>query len=110
MPDVLIVLCTCENQQQAASIAEALVEGRLAACVNVLPGVRSVYRWKGAVEGAEEVLLLIKTTRERFAAVRERIEVLHSYEVPEIIAVPLVEGSEKYLSWLREQVAMPPGE
>ena len=100
----LVVFCACESEQQALAIAEALVEGRLAACVNVLPRVRSIYRWQGKVERAEEFLLLIETTEERFAALRECIEQLHSYDTPEIIAMPVVAGSEKYLAWLGEQV------
>ena len=101
----MVVLCTCESRQQALTIAEALVDSRMAACVNVLPGIHSVYRWQGNVETAAEVLLLIKTTQECFAAMRDLIGELHSYDTPEIIALPVVEGSEKYLSWLREQVS-----
>jgi periplasmic divalent cation tolerance protein len=105
MHDSLIVFCTCESEDEALRIAEALVNGRLAACVNVLPGVHSIYRWKGEVERAREVLLLIKTTVERFPALRDRVGELHTYETPEIIALPVAGGSEKYLSWLEEQVS-----
>ena len=104
MTDSVIVLCTCANHEEAARLAHALVEERLAACVNILPPIRSVYRWQGVVESAEEVLLLIKTIEPRFPALRDRILELHSYDVPEIIAVPITGGSEKYLSWLRDQV------
>src|SRR5579875_1435188 len=104
MTDSLVVFCTCENRQQASHIAEALVGERLAACVNILPGVESVYRWQGAVEKAAEILLLIKTTSERLPALESRIKELHSYDTPEVIALPIADGSEKYLSWLREQV------
>jgi periplasmic divalent cation tolerance protein len=104
MTDAVVVFCTCENQSQARHIAEALLEARLAACVNVLSPLQSIYRWHGKVERAEETLLLIKTTRDRFAALRDRIGDLHTYETPEIIALPIADGSEKYLSWLREQV------
>lgn len=104
LPTCLVVLCTCENHEQAVKIAEALVEVRLAACVNVLPPLESIYRWQGQIERAEEVLLLIKTTQARFPELRERIQQLHSYEVPEIIAFPIVAGSEKYLAWLGEQL------
>ena len=100
----LIVFCTCENAEQGRRIAEALVEARLAACVNILPPLRSVYRWQGKIESAEEVLLLIKTTAGRFPALEDRIQQLHSYDTPEIIAIPIAAGSEKYLDWLREQV------
>ena len=104
-PDAfIIVFCTCESPVQARQIAEALVEGRFAACVNVLPPLQSIYRWQGKIESAEEVLLLIKSTGDRFPALQERIQQLHSYETPEIIAVPITAGSEKYLRWLGEQV------
>ena len=105
MADALVVFCTCGDQAQAHLIAEALIEGRLAACVNILSPLYSIYRWQGKVERAEETLLLIKTTSERFPALRDRIADLHTYETPEIIAVPVGDGSEKYLSWLREQVS-----
>lgn len=104
MSDAVIVFCTCENHAQAMQIAEALVNARLAACVNLLPPVQSIYRWQGKVETAAEVLLLIKTTRDQFPALEERIQQLHTYDTPEIIAVPIIEGSEKYLSWLCAQV------
>lgn len=104
MTDSLIVFCTCDSQQQASRISEALVGERLAACVNVLPRVESVYRWQGNVEKAEEILLLIKTSNERFPLLESRIKELHSYDTPEVIAIPIAHASEKYLSWLREQV------
>ena len=108
MADALVVFCTCENQLQAQHIAEALVDARLAACVNILlPPVQSIYRWQGKVERAEETLLLIKTVPERFIALRDRITELHTYETPEIIAVPVSDGSQKYIAWLREQVLTP---
>lgn len=104
MTDGIIVLSTCSNREEAERIALALVEARLAACVNVLPGIESVYRWEGKVETAREVLLIIKTTEQRLPELRDRIATLHSYEVPEIVAFPIAAGSEKYLAWLREQV------
>ena len=104
MTDVLIIFCTCGTHDEALTIANSLVEARLAACVNVLPPVQSIYRWQGKVETAQEVLLLIKTTQERFPAIRDRIKQLHSYDTPEIIGMPIVDGSEKYLAWLRDQV------
>lgn len=104
MTDALIVLCACGSEQQALHIAHALVEARAAACVNILPAVQSVYRWQGNVETAAEALLLIKTTAARFPALRERILDLHSYDTPEIIAVPVTAGLDKYLAWLQEQV------
>ena len=107
MTDAVLVLCTCASDQDALGIASALVEARLAACVNVLPLLQSVYRWQGNIETAQEVLMLIKTTAERFPALRDRIIDLHSYETPEIIAIPITEGSEKYLVWLRDQLRGP---
>jgi periplasmic divalent cation tolerance protein len=81
-------------------IARALVEERLAACVNLVPGVRSVYRWRGAVQSDSEVLLVIKTVRERFPALRARVRELHSYELPELVCVEPSGGEEEYLAWV----------
>lgn len=104
MTDSVVVFCTCANDAEASRLAETLVKERLAACVNLLPPVRSVYRWQAQIETATEVLLLIKTNQDRLDAVRDRIIQLHSYDTPEIIAVPIVYGLEKYLTWLREQL------
>ena len=98
----LIVFCTCPDLASAESIASSLVETRLAACVNLLPGLRSTYRWQGAVERAEEVQLMIKTVPERFAAVRDAILARHPYELPEVIAVEAVAGLDRYLDWIGE--------
>ncbi len=105
MTDKIVVLSTCASAEEAAKLARTLVEQRLAACVNILPGVRSVYRWKGAVEDAGEWLILIKSRRDLFDSLREAIEREHSYEVPEIIALPIVAGSESYLQWLAAETA-----
>ncbi len=99
-----MILCACGSRQEGMTIAHTLIEERLAACVNVLPGIESVYRWQGNVESAEEVLLLVKTTQQRFPAVRDRIAELHTYDTPEIIALPVMAGADKYLGWLRGQV------
>lgn len=104
MTDALVIFCTCSSEEEARRIANDLVASRLAACVNILPAIQSVYRWQGAVENAREILLIVKTTQARFAAVRDRIAELHSYEVPEIIAVPVVDGGHRYLEWLRSEV------
>jgi periplasmic divalent cation tolerance protein len=104
MTDAVIIFCTCGTHDDALTIADSLVETQLAACVNVLPSVQSIYRWQGKVETAQEVLLVIKTTQERYPAVRDRIAQLHSYDTPEIIAMPIIDGSDKYLAWLRGQV------
>lgn len=105
MTDAVIVLCTVPNEQDAMRIGGAVVQARLAACVNVLPAVRSIYRWQGAVERAEESLLLIKTTQAGFPALRDLLKEMHSYDTPEIVAVPIVEGLAGYLGWLSEQVS-----
>ena len=96
----LLIYCTCPDRVMAERIAEALVADRLAACVNIVPGITSVYRWQGEVQHDSELLLLIKTRDECYPALEARIRELHSYEVPEIIAVPLQRGSESYLAWL----------
>lgn len=99
----LIVFCTCPDATSADALAQALVSERLAACVNVLPGVRSTYRWQGAVEQADEVLLLIKTTRSRLDALGARVRALHPYELPEVLAVEAHGGLAPYLDWVAEQ-------
>jgi len=106
MTDKIVVLTNCGSVEEAAKIARALVEKKLAACVNVMPAGRSIYRWKGVIEDQQESLLVIKSSRALFNDLRVEIEKLHSYEVPEVIAVPIVDGSEGYLEWLdRELVA-----
>lgn len=105
--EVLLVLTNCPDDEVADRIALALVENRLAACVNVLPPVQSTYRWQGAVERAAEVPLLIKCTRERYAAVEETIRQLHPYTVPEIVALPLAAGFAPYLRWVADETTPP---
>ena len=102
---VLICLTTCPDRDAADHIAAALVEERLAACVNIVPGLHSVYRWQGAVEHAGEVLLLIKTTRARYAALETAIRARHPYELPEIVAVPVTQGLPGYLDWIVAETA-----
>ena len=97
---VLACYCTCPDPDSAGRLARALVEERLAACVNLLPGVRSVYRWQGTVEEAAEVLLLIKTTRDRLDALAARVRALHPYELPELLAVEAAGGLPGYLDWV----------
>jgi len=105
MTDKRVVLVTCGSQEEASRIARAVVTARLAACVNILDSpVRSVYRWKGRVETAMEFLLLIKTRRARLRALEAAVASLHSYQTPEFIALPVAEGSRKYLNWLDECV------
>lgn len=98
--DFIVVLCTCASAEEASRIARGLVEQQAAACVTILPSVRSVYRWQGAVEEASEHLLVIKTRAACYPTLETAIKSLHSYEVPEIIALPIVAGSKSYLDWL----------
>jgi len=102
---VRVVLVTAPDAEVAARLARALVEERLAACVNLVPGVRSIYRWAGAVQEEQEILLVIKTREDRVAALSRRVHELHPYEVPELIAMGVFGGSERYLAWLREEAA-----
>lgn len=108
MTDKLVVLVTCGSLTEARRIARAVVDARLAACVNIFPGaVRSIYRWKGKVESARERLLFIKTSRKRLAKLRKLVEQLHSYDVPEFIALPIAGGSPAYLAWIEECLRAP---
>ena len=97
-----VVLTTCGSKEEAQKIARVLVERRLAACVNIVPSIESVYRWQGKVESATEWLLLIKTRAEQFEAVRDAIRELHSYELPECIMISVEGGSREYLGWIEE--------
>lgn len=108
MTDARVVFTTAGNSTEAEKIARALVDRQLAACVNILPQIRSIYRWQGNVEDALEILLVIKTTAAQFPAVRDAICELHSYDVPECIALPITDGSPDYLKWLAENVSPPP--
>jgi periplasmic divalent cation tolerance protein len=100
--NIRLLYCTCPDTDTAQRIARALVEQRLAACVNIVPGLRSIYRWKGEVQDDAECLLLIKTRESRVEALAESIRRLHPYELPEVIAVPVVAGLAPYLDWIRE--------
>jgi uncharacterized protein involved in tolerance to divalent cations len=102
-----IVLVTCPSAALARKVARAVVQRRLAACVNVVSSVESVYTWKGKLETAREYLLVIKTTAKRLAALEKEVKRLHSYDVPEFVALPITEGSKEYLSWLDDCVAEP---
>jgi periplasmic divalent cation tolerance protein len=100
----LVVLSTVGKAEDAERIGRALVEGGLAACVNVLPAVTSIYRWKGRLEKDEERLLVIKTRADRFDALREALVALHPYEVPEVLALPVAGGHQPYLEWMDDNV------
>ena len=108
MQEFIVVYVTAGSADEADRLARSLVDERLAACVNRIPSVQSVYRWQGKVEQSQEELLIIKTSRDRFAALEKRVRELHSYSVPEVIALPVIEGSSNYLKWLKEQVTTGP--
>jgi periplasmic divalent cation tolerance protein len=105
MTDALIVLSTCGSGEEAARIARTLVEERTAACVNIVPGIRSIYRWQGAIEEAGEWLLIIKTRRALLDALKTRLAAVHSYETPELLALPVEDGAAGYLAWLTSELA-----
>ena len=105
MSERIVVLCSVGTAADADRIATLVVERGLAACVNVLPGVRSVYRWQGQLEREEEHLLVVKTRAERFEALREAIVAAHPYQTPELIALPIVAGHAPYLAWLDQHSA-----
>src|SRR4030043_1126376 len=102
MSDPIVVLFCCGTEDEAVEIAHALVEERLAACVNLISPVRSIYRWEGKIWDEREWMLIIKTQKRRFEELEKRVKSLHSYSVPEIVALPIVEGFAPYLKWLEE--------
>jgi len=104
MTNKIVVFSTCADEEEAGRLARALVEARLAACVNIVSRVRSVYRWHGAVEQAEECLLVIKSSRELFEELTRTLTAAHSYELPEAVAIPIVEGSGAYLEWIGQNL------
>ncbi len=104
---VRIIFVNTGSEDEAATIAHALVTERLAACGNILPRVRSIYRWQGKIEDEPEVMLLIKTTEDRIPTLIDRVNQLHSYDVPEIIALPITQGSESYLNWVIQNTSEP---
>ena len=106
--DALVCLCACPDAAVAGRIARTLVEERLVACANVLPGMRSVYRWQGAIEEADEVLLLLKTTRGALSALQARVLALHPYELPELFAVEAAGGLPAYLGWIADNAGGAP--
>lgn len=100
MTDKIVVLCACGSPEEAERLARLVVELHLAACVNITAPMRSIYRWKGKIEDADECLLLIKSTRARFEELSDALRAAHSYDVPEILALPAVAGSPSYLNWI----------
>jgi periplasmic divalent cation tolerance protein len=104
MTDKIVVFSTCNSAAQAERIAHALVEQRLAACVSIVPGIRSIYHWKEQIEDAVEWLLVIKSRRDLMDELRAAIGKIHSFEVPELLALPVVDGSESYIAWLDREL------
>jgi len=98
----IVVFITAPNEDEAAKISKALVEARLAGCVNIIKNIRSIYSWQEKIEDEKEVLMIVKTQKPLFDSLMKKVEELHSYKVPEIIALPIVDGSVEYLRWLRE--------
>jgi len=103
MTDKIVVFTTCGSEEEARKLAAALIEKCVAACVSITAPVTSVYRWKGSVEEAREWMLIIKSRRQRFEELREVLESTHSYELPEVLAIPVAEGSPRYLAWLEDE-------
>jgi len=104
MAESIVVLMTAPSMEEAARIARALVGERLVACCNIAPSIRSIYRWQGEVCDEQEVMMIAKTRGEAFGRLRSRVAALHSYDVPEIIAIPIASGFEPYMKWIEENV------
>ena len=104
MKEILLVLTNVPDNDTAGRISRQLVEQRLAACVNILPGVKSVYRWQGAIEETDEITLLIKTTRDSYTKLEATLKAVHPYEVPEILALPISVGLSSYLDWVAAEM------
>ena len=102
--DPIVVFLTAPSGEEATRLADLLINAHLAACVQILPEMESVYRWQGQIERQSEILLIVKTTAGKFAELEREVRALHSYETPEIVAVPIVAGSQPYLDWLTESV------
>jgi len=100
---VLVILVTAANQKEAAKIANAMVSANLAACANIVPAIQSIYRWKGKIVKGREVLIILKSTKARYPALEQAIKKLHSYETPEIIALSVSAGLDRYLAWVADE-------
>lgn len=100
---VLVILVTAVNQEEARRIGKGMVDAKLAACANIIPGIQSIYRWKGKVVKAQEVLIILKSTRPRYRALEKAIKSMHTYETPEIIALPVKEGLDRYIGWVHSE-------
>jgi periplasmic divalent cation tolerance protein len=104
MADLLLIYITCADKVEAKRLGRLAVEGRLAACANIIPGMKSIYRWQGEVTESQEAVLILKTTAARFPRLREALVAAHSYEVPCVVALPIAAGHQPYLDWLEESV------
>lgn len=104
--DVLLVLCSCPSEEAATNLAHLLVNNQLAACINIVPGVRSLFSWKGKIEQEDELLLLIKSTGQAYPELEKTIKKNHPYEMPEIIALPIHDGASDYLNWVQENTCI----
>ena len=104
MTDKIVVLSTCATEEEADRLARVLVQARVAACVTMVPGARSVYRWQGAIESSAECLLIIKSSRQLFEPLRMALEDAHTYDVPEVLALPVMEGAAAYMNWLEAEL------
>ena len=102
----IIIFVTAPNSEEASRIANALVSEQLAACVNIVPSIESIYRWEGKVTSDREALMIIKTVDDRYVDVERRVKELHSYSTPEIVAIPIEQGSREYLDWIRKSTAI----
>lgn len=100
---VLVILVTAGNQKEAAMIGREMVNAKLAACANVIPGIQSIYRWEGKVVKAQEALLILKSTKSRYRTLEKAIKAIHTYDTPEIIALPVKEGLDRYIGWVRSE-------
>ncbi len=104
MTDKIVVLITCKNATEAGRIARRLLDQRLIACANLVPQIRSIYRWEGKITSEKECWMILKSSRDLVPALRAEIEKLHSYSVPELIALPIIDGSPNYLNWIAEEL------
>jgi periplasmic divalent cation tolerance protein len=100
---ILVILVAVGNQKEAVRIGKGMVNAKLAACANIIPRIQSIYRWKGKVVNAQEALLILKSTRQRYRALEKAIKAMHTYETPEIIALPVKEGLDRYIGWVRSE-------
>ncbi len=103
MPDYTVIFITTSSLDEAEKIGRALVEEKLVACANIISPIRSIYRWQGKICDDKEALIILKTKKKLFKQIENRVKALHSYEVPEVISMPIIEGSNKYLSWLESE-------